>query len=309
MEATIHVGHRLVWKASATTPDEIDAEADRLRAAGDIPIVRVTLAKSERRMVNQTVRERDGRRCRKCGSRVDAQIVNMIYDEWHNPERMVLLCRPCRRARPLEFCGVPGRGGWTPQQCWDWVLNGQSGLDERAGQYLSDPRVIQAVREAGAQLQAFKETVKRWLLESDFGLHPETDWSQHGPSPHAEAALREFFHGQTEPLPDEMAGFIASLDMSGLPEARAAIYHWADLGASETMREALGALDVLVARSPSKDTPIFAVKYTASTSWVQRTGSSSRPQSGNSKNTAGNEATTWWSRLAGSIEQTGQQKG
>jgi hypothetical protein len=215
------------------------------------------MTRNERRAINKVVRERDGRRCRKCGSRVDAQLVNMIYDERHNPERLVLLCRPCRRASPLEFGGTPGHGGWTTQQCWDWLLNGQSGLDERADQYLSDPRVIQAVRAAGTPLQALKETVKRWLLESDFGLHPETDWSQRGPSPHAEAAMREFFHGQAEPLPGEMASFIASLDVSGLPDVRTAIYHQVDLEAGETMREALGTLDVLVAKSPSTDTPIF----------------------------------------------------
>lgn len=257
MDATIHVGRKLAWEASDTTPVEIDAKADRLRVEGHVQIVRVAMTGNERRAINKAVRERDERRCRKCGSRVDAQIVSMIYDERHNPNRLALLCRPCRRARPLAFGGIPGHGGWTPEQCWDWVLNGQSGLDERAEQYLSDPRIIQAVRAAGVQLQALKEPVKRWLLKSDFGLHPETDWSQHGPSPHAEAALREFFHGQAEPMPAEMASFIASLDMSALPEARTAIYHQVDFEAGETVREALGALDVLVARSPSKDTPIF----------------------------------------------------
>ncbi|MBN1937425.1 MAG: hypothetical protein JW934_22400 [Anaerolineae bacterium] len=262
MEATIHIGHRLIWKASDTTPGEVDAEADRLRAAGDVPIVHVTLTGSEHRAINQAVRERDGRRCRKCGSRVDVQIANMIYDEWHNPDRMVLLCRPCRRARPPTFGDTPGFGGWTPEQCWEWVLNGQSGLDERADRFLSDPQIARAVTASSARKEEFREMIQRWLLESDFGLHPETDWSQHGLSPYAEAALREFFHGQTEPMPDAMAGFIASLDMSGLScnqglPARAAIYHWVDLQAGETMREALGALDVLVARSPSKETPIF----------------------------------------------------
>jgi hypothetical protein len=257
MDATTHVGRQLVWEASDTTSEEIDAQADRLGTEGHVPIVHVTVTRSERRAINKAVRERDGRRCRKCGSRVDAQIVGMIYGERHNPKRLVLLCRPCRRARPLEFGGTPGHGGWTPQQCWNWVLNRQSGLDERAEQYLSDPRVTQAVWAAGTPLQALKETIKRWLLESDFGLHPETDWGKHGPSPHAEAALREFFHGQAEPLPAEMANFIASLDISGLPDLRTAIYHQVDLEAGETMREALGALDVLVARSPSKDTPIF----------------------------------------------------
>ena len=144
----------------------IDAEADRFRAAGHIPIVRVTMAGSERRAINKAVRERDSRRCHKCGSHVDTQIVAMIYDEGHNPERLVLLCRPCRRARPAGFGGIPGHGGWTPQQCWEWVLNGQSGLDERAGQYLSDPRAIQAISasdaliRAGARPQALQETVK-----------------------------------------------------------------------------------------------------------------------------------------------------
>ena len=256
MDVTIHVGQQLAWKASDTTPKEIDAEADRLRAKDHVPIVRVTMTGSERRAINNAVRERDGRRCRKCGSRVDAQIVNMIYDEWHNPERLVLLCRPCRRARPTRFGGIPGREGWTLGQCWEWVLNGQSGLDERADRYLSDPKVIQAIRAADTRPQALQESIKRWLLESDFGLHPETDWSQHGPSPHAEAALREFFHGQAEPMPDAMTRFIASLDLSGLPGARTAIFHWVDL-TGETMHEALGVLDVLVARSPSKDTPIF----------------------------------------------------
>jgi hypothetical protein len=125
MDATIHVGRQLAWEASDTTPEEIDAEADRLRAEGHVPVMRVTMTRSERRAINKAVRERDERRCRKCGSRVDAQIVGMIYDERHNPERLVLLCRPCRRARPLEFGGTPGHGGWTPQQCWDWVLNGR----------------------------------------------------------------------------------------------------------------------------------------------------------------------------------------
>jgi hypothetical protein len=54
-----------------------------------------------------------------------------------------------------------------------------------------------------------------------------------------------------------VASFIASLDVSGLPDLRTAIYHQVDLETGETMREALGALDVLVAKSPSKDTPIF----------------------------------------------------
>jgi hypothetical protein len=257
MDATIHIGRQLVWEASDTTPGEIDAEADRLREEGHVPIVRVTMTRSERRAINKTVRERDGRRCRKCGSRVDAQIVNMIYDERHNPERLVLLCRPCRRARPLEFGGTPGHGGWTPERSWQWVLNGQSGLDERADRYLSDPRVIQAIRAAGTQPPELRETIKRWLLESDFGLHPETDWGKHGPSPHAEAALREFFHGQAEPMPDELAILIADLDTSGLPSVEAAIYHGVDFEAGETMREALGALDLLVASAPSRETPIY----------------------------------------------------
>ena len=113
MDATIHVGQQLAWEASGTTPGEIDAKADRLRLEGHVPIVRVTMTRSERRAINKAVRERDGRRCQKCGSRVDAQIVNMIYDERHNPERLVLLCRPCRRARPAGFGGIPGHGGWT----------------------------------------------------------------------------------------------------------------------------------------------------------------------------------------------------
>ena len=257
MDATIHIGRQLIWEASDTTPGEIDAEADRLRAEGHVPAVRVTMTGSERRAINKAVRERDDRRCHKCGSRVDGQIVGMIYDERHNPDRLVLLCRPCRRARPPEFGGIPGRGGWTPERCWAWVLNGQSGLDERAGQYLSDPRIAPSVRAAGAQEDAIKEMIERWLLESDFGLHPETDWSKHGPSPHAEAALREFFHGQVESIPDAMVDLIASLDVSALPDLKTAIYHQVDFEAGETMREALGALDVLVARSPSTDTPIF----------------------------------------------------
>jgi hypothetical protein len=257
MDATIHIGRQLVWEANDTAPREIDAEADRLRTEGHVPVVSVTMTRSERRAINKAVRKRDERRCRKCGSRVDAQIVNMIYDERHNPDRLVLLCRPCRRARSLEFGGIPGRGGWTPQQCWAWVLNEQSGLDERADRYLADPRMTLVLGAGGAQAQEFKEAIKRWLLESDFGLHPETDWSKRGPSPYAEAVLREFFHGQVEPLPDAMASLIASLDVSALPDVRTAIYHRVDFEAGETMREALGALDVLVARSPATDTPIF----------------------------------------------------
>ena len=257
MDATIHVGRQLAWEASDTTPEKIDAEADRLRAEGHVPVVCVTMTLSARRAINKTVRERDERRCRKCGSRVDAQIVGMIYDERHNPERLVLLCRPCRRARPLEFGGTPGHGGWTPERAWRWVLNGRSGLDERADRYLADPRIAQVIRAAGVQAQELKETIKRWLLESDFGLHPETDWGKHGPSPNAEAALREFLHGQAEPIPDEMASVIAALDTSGLPELKAAIYHGVDLGAGETMREALGALDLLVASAPSREAPIY----------------------------------------------------
>ena len=62
MDATIHVGRQLVWEASDTTPEEIDAQADRLREEGHVPIVHVTMTRSERRAINKAVRERDGQR-------------------------------------------------------------------------------------------------------------------------------------------------------------------------------------------------------------------------------------------------------
>ena len=252
MDAVIHVGREQVWEQQDTTASAIDRVADGLREEGKHPSVSVTMSRKEKRALNKSVRERDGRKCRKCGSQVDVKIVEMRYQEHHNPDHLVCLCRPCRRARPAEFgFSMPVAEGWG------WVLNGVSGLDERADRYLSDPRISPTVKLLSMPREEVKGVFRRWLLESDFGLNPMTDWTKRGPSPHAEAAFREYFHGQEVAVPEAVAEAIANLDLSEMPVRREAIYHWVNLEAGETMQEALGQLDVLVARSSSKETPIY----------------------------------------------------
>ena len=212
MDARICVGGEPAWEQKDTTASDIDRVADDLRQKGKHPSIYVTMSRKERRSLSTSVRERDGHRCRKCGSTVDVKIVEMRHDEQHNPDHLVCLCRPCRRARPAEF------GFSMPvADCWEWVLNGRSGLDERVERYLADPRIVPAVTLLGMQPEELRKVFEHWLLESDFGLNPMTDWSKRGPSPHAEAAFREHFHGQEVTVPDAIAEAIASIDMSGMP--------------------------------------------------------------------------------------------
>lgn len=88
---------------TAADPTELDLQADSYRAVYDAINVQLgaKLTRGEKARLTRSVLARDERRCRKCSNTVDAQVVSSRYQEYHNPDKLITLCRICRRARNI----------------------------------------------------------------------------------------------------------------------------------------------------------------------------------------------------------------
>jgi len=184
------------WRVVLITDDpaKLDNEADLYRKRyGKVNVqLSAILTRSEKTQLTRSILERDKRKCRKCGNTVDVQAVSLRYEEYHNPNKLVTLCRICRHARKV-LLDEP----FDEKIVRRWLRNGHTGIEELVDDYRAKyPRqYAEIVKQAGVEGAA--EVVERLIMRTYFGGNPHLRKKQ---SPQFVQALEE--HRKRDPIPD-----------------------------------------------------------------------------------------------------------
>jgi 5-methylcytosine-specific restriction endonuclease McrA len=184
------------WQVVLETddPSELDRHAERYRAECGAVNVRLEaiLARGEKAKLTRSVLERDKHQCRKCGKTVDVQVVSLRHQEYHNPDKLVTLCRVCRHARKIVL-----ENPYDETATREWLNNGRTGLEEMVDAFRQEypDAYAEIMRRAGVEGAA--DALAEEILLVYFGGNPRVgkQWS-----PHLVNALKE--HQQRDPIPD-----------------------------------------------------------------------------------------------------------
>ncbi len=184
------------WSAALESEDpvQLDTEADRLREQCGVHRVqlKVSLARGEKAKLTRAVLQRDQRKCRKCGSTLDVQVVELRYREYHNAAHLVTLCRSCRHARSILL-----EHPYDEAVVWTWIANGRRGIDELVDKLRTDePERYQSLVDAMG-VDGAAEFLADKLTETMFGANPLRG---RRPSPHLMDVLYE--RGKDANVPD-----------------------------------------------------------------------------------------------------------
>lgn len=159
------------WSTVLETQDpiELDREADRMRRRYGNPDVQieVTLSRGEKTRLTRAVLNRDQRQCHKCGSAVDLKVVSLRYDEYHNPDKLVTLCRACRHAR-----GVILEEPYNEKIVAKWLSNGRTGIAELAEHFRNEYPDAYAEMRKALGTEGAAEFAENAIMETMFGANP-----------------------------------------------------------------------------------------------------------------------------------------
>jgi hypothetical protein len=185
-------------------PAELDHQADTYRERLGVANVQleVKFSRNEKAKLTRAVLQRDQHQCRKCAKTVDVQVVSMRHEEYHNPDRLVALCRTCRHARKITLDDP-----YDEIAVRHWLSNGRTGIKELVEdlQKQYPDNYAEIVKLAGAEGAA--EFAENMIILTAFGGNP---FLHRGVSPQLVKALEE--HGKRDPIPDS---FLDSDDDSG----------------------------------------------------------------------------------------------
>jgi hypothetical protein len=184
------------WRVVLATDDpaKLDREADQYRKrCGKVNVqLSAILTRSEKTQLTRSVLERDKRKCRKCGNTVDVQVVSLRYEEYHNPDKLVTLCRICRHARKI-LLDEP----FDEKVVRRWLHNGRTGIEELVEDYRTKypSQYAEMVKQAGVEGAA--DVAEELIMLTYFGGNPHLRKKQ---SPQFVQALEE--HRKRDPIPD-----------------------------------------------------------------------------------------------------------
>lgn len=184
------------WQLVLTTsdPTELDRQAaNRYRAEyGAVKVhLDVAFARGEKARLTRSVLARDQRRCRKCGNTVDARVVSLHYKEYHNPDKLVTLCRICRHARKIILDDP-----YDETATHDWLNNGCTGSEELVDAFCREYSNAYAEISRRAGVEGAAGVMPEKILLIYFGNLPTGGhWS-----PLLLAAFQE--HRERDPIPD-----------------------------------------------------------------------------------------------------------
>ena len=175
-------------------PAELDHQVDTYRERLGLANVQVDvkLARGEKAKLTRAVLQRDKHQCRKCGKTVDVQVVSMRHEEYHNPDKLIALCRVCRHARKITLDDP-----YDEIAVRNWLGNGRTGIEELVDDFRAQypDAYAEMVRLAGVEGAA--EFAENMLMLTTFGGNPFLNRSL---SPQLGKALEE--HSKRDPIPD-----------------------------------------------------------------------------------------------------------
>lgn len=151
-------------------PSQFDREVDHYRMMGYAlgHIQRdVTLTRSEKARLTQSVLKRDKHQCLKCGSAVDVKAVSIRHDEYHNADKLVTLCRICRHARKM-ILDKP----YEESIVRAWLENGRTGMQELLDQFREERPDAFAEFKKQFGVDGAIEYIERQLIQMSFGASP-----------------------------------------------------------------------------------------------------------------------------------------
>jgi len=150
-------------------PVQLDRAVDKYRKRLGAANVRldVKLERGEKAQLTRSVLERDQRRCRKCGSTVDVQVVSLRHNEYHNPEKRVTLCRACRHARWIVL-----ENPYDEKKAAVWLSNGRSGIAELAELFRKSYPDAYAEMQKALGTEGASEFTENAIMETMFGVNP-----------------------------------------------------------------------------------------------------------------------------------------
>lgn len=184
------------WRVVLTTddPSKLDSEADRYRKrCGKVNVqLSAILNRSEKTKLTRSVLERDKRKCRKCESTIDVQVVSLRYEEYHNPNKLVTLCRICRHARKI-LLDEP----FDEKAVRQWLRNGHTGIEELANDFRQKypTQYAEMVKRAG--IEGAGDRIEELITKTYFGGNPFLSIKQ---SPQLGKAIEE--QTKRDPIPE-----------------------------------------------------------------------------------------------------------
>jgi hypothetical protein len=159
------------WRVVLATDDpaKLDNEADLHRKRyGKINVqLSAILTRNEKAQLTRSVLGRDKRKCRKCGNTVDVQVVSLRYEEYHNPDKLVTLCRICRHARKI-LLDEP----FDEKAVRQWLRNGRTGVQDLADKFRREYPLQYAEMVKRAGVEGAGDRIEELIVKTYFGDNP-----------------------------------------------------------------------------------------------------------------------------------------
>lgn len=184
------------WRIVLTTnnPSKLDSEADQYRKRYGRANVQLSavLTPVEKTQLTRSVLERDKRKCRKCGSTIDMAVVSMRFQEYHNPNKLVTLCRVCRHARKT-ILDEP----FDEKAVRQWLRNGKTGIEELADEFRQKYPAQYAEMVKLAGVEGAGDRLEELIVKTYFGNNPFLSKKR---SPQLSKAMEE--QTKRDPIPE-----------------------------------------------------------------------------------------------------------
>jgi hypothetical protein len=184
------------WRVVLTTgdPAKLDNEADLYRKRyGKVNVqLSAILTRSEKAQLTRSVLEHDARKCRKCGNTVDVQVVSLRYEEYHNPDKLVTLCRMCRHARKILL-----EEPFDEKAVRRWLRNRRTGVQELADKFRQEYPLQYAEMVKRAGVEGAGDRIEELVVKTYFGDNPFIGRKR---SPQLGKAMEE--QTKRDPIPD-----------------------------------------------------------------------------------------------------------
>jgi len=184
------------WRVVLTTDDpaKLDNDADKYRKHYEKVNVQLSaiFTRSEKTQLTRSVLERDKRKCRKCGNTVDVYVVSLRYEEYHNPDKLVTLCRICRHARKVIL-----EEPFDEKAVRQWLRNGRTGVHELADKFRREYPLQYAEMVKRAGVEGAGDRIEELIVKTYFGNNPFVGRKQ---SPQLGKAMEE--QTKRDPVPD-----------------------------------------------------------------------------------------------------------
>ena len=150
-------------------PAQLDRTADEYRQRLGVAnvLLQVKLSRGEKAQLTRSVLERDRRKCCKCGSAVNVQVDSFRLGEYHNPDKLVTLCRVCRHARNI-LLDKP----WNEDTVRRWIADGRSAIEELVVRFREQHPDTYTEMQRQLGVEGAADDMERHIIQTMFGANP-----------------------------------------------------------------------------------------------------------------------------------------